>query len=123
MSVKTQAFKYALNNIESLMKQATTKTKNIINNTAYGECDYFVISLELTPTGFKSRFEIESDDLDVLTYQPNFTAIFVDEGYKFLSWENLNKNDIEDFKNTIAIKLKKAEQYDTLADSLAENQQ
>lgn len=121
MSVKTQAFKYALNNIESLMKQAATKTKNIIDNTAYGECDYFVISLELTPTGFKSRFEIESDDLDVLTYQPNFTAIFVDEGYKFLSWENLTKEDIIDFENTLTIKLEQTEKYDALADSLAEH--
>lgn len=121
MSVTTQALKYALNNIESLMKQAAVKTRDTINNTAYGECDYFVISLELTPTGFKPRFEIESDDLDVLTYQPNFTAIFVDEGYKFLSWENPTKNDIEDFKNTLTIKLKETEKYDAFADSLAEH--
>lgn len=121
MSVKTQAFKYALKNTEDIMKQAHMEIKQIINNTAYGECDYFVISLELTPTGFKPRFEIESDDLDVLTYEPNFTAIFVDEGYKFLSWENLTKEDIIDFENTLTIKLEQTEKYDALADNLAEH--
>ena len=57
----------------------------------------------------------------VLTYEPNFTAIFVDEGYKFLSWENLTKEDIIDFVNTLTIKLEQTEKYDALADNLAEH--
>lgn len=49
MSVTTQAFTYAINHIESLMKQATTETKKTIDNSAFDENDYFVITLELTP--------------------------------------------------------------------------
>ena len=131
MSVTTQAFKYALNNIESLMKQAVIEIKNILDNapcaeydydnTAYNKYDYFVISLELTLTGFKPRFKIEKDDLNILAYKPNITAIFVDKGYKILSWENLTHKDIIDFNNILAIKLEHAEKYDALADSLTKH--
>ena len=61
MSVTTQAFTYAINNIESLMKQAATETKKTIDNSAFDENDYFVITLKLTPSGFISDVSIESD--------------------------------------------------------------
>lgn len=120
MSITTQALECALNNLEHLIKQASIKIKKTINDTAYDEYDYFVISLELTPTGFKPRFEIESDGLDALAYQPNIIAIFVDEGFTFLRWENLTKNDIKDFKNTLTIKLEEARKYDALVDWLGD---
>ena len=50
MSVTTQAFTYAINHIESLMKQAVAETKKAISEKGYSEDDYFVISLELAPS-------------------------------------------------------------------------
>lgn len=120
MSVTTQAFTYAISHIESLMKQAAAETKKDIDNSAFDESDYFVISLELTPSGFKSDISIESDRFEAMCYHPNVTAIFVDEASKFLSWETPTKDDIEAFKDMLAIKREQAEKYDTLADSLAE---
>lgn len=123
MSVTTQAFTYAINHIESLMKQAATETKKAIDNSAFDENDYFVITLELTPLGFTSDVSIESDKFEAMCYHPNVVAIFVDEGSKFLSWENLTTNDIEAFKNILIAKLKQAQEYDTNADHLAETTQ
>lgn len=120
MSVTTQAFTYAISHIESLMKQAAAETKKDIENSAFDESDYFVISLELTPSGFKSDISIESDRFEAMCYHPNVVAIFVDEASKFLSWENPAKDDIKAFKDMLAIKREQAEKYDTLADSLAE---
>lgn len=120
MSVTTQAFTYAISHIENLMKQAATETKKAIESSSYGDRDYFVISLELTKSGFEPRVCIESDDLENITYYPNCAAIFVNQGFKFLSWENPTENDIQAFKDMLAIKLEQAEKYDTLADSLAE---
>lgn len=54
MSVTTQAFTYAINHNESLMKQAATETKKAIDNSAFDENDYFVIILELTSTHIRS---------------------------------------------------------------------
>lgn len=45
MSVTTQAFTYVINHIESLMKQATTETKKAIDNSAFDETNYFVITV------------------------------------------------------------------------------
>ena len=39
MSVTTQAFTYAINHIENLMKQAATETKKTIDNSAFDEND------------------------------------------------------------------------------------
>lgn len=120
MSVTSQAFVHAINHIESLMKLAAAETKKAIDNSAFDKSDYFVISLELTPSGFKSDISIESDRFEAMCYHPNVVAIFVDEASKFLSWETPTKDDIEAFKDMLAIKLEQAEKYDTLADSLAE---
>ena len=123
MSVTSQAFTYAINHIESLMKLAAAETKKAIDNSSYGDRDYFVISLELTESGFQSRVGIESNDLENIAYYPNCTAIFVDQGFKFLSWEKPTENGIEAFKDMLVIKLEQAEKYDTLADRLAEQSQ
>ena len=120
MSVTSQALTHAINHIESLMKQVAAETKKTIDNSSYGDRDYFVISLELTESGFQSRVGIESNDLENIAYYPNCTAIFVDQGFKFLSWEKPTENDIEAFKDMLVIKLEQAEKYDTLADRLAE---
>lgn len=120
MSVTSQALTHAINHIESLMKLAAAETKKAIDNSSYGDRDYFVISLELTESGFQSRVGIESNDLENIAYYPNCTAIFVDQGFKFLSWEKPTENDIEAFKDMLVIKLEQAEKYDTLADRLAE---
>lgn len=123
MSVTSQAFTYAINHIESLMKQAAAETKKAISEKGYSEDDYFIISLELTDHGYKTHTLYEVDNLDTISYHPNVTAIFVDEASKFLSWENPTENDIEAFKDMLVIKLEQAEKYDTLADRLAEQSQ
>lgn len=123
MSVTTQAFTYAINHIESLMKQAATETKKAIDNSAFDENDYFVITLELTPLGFTSDVSIESDKFEVMCYHPNVVAIFVDQGSKFLSWKSLTKDDLEAFKNILIAKRQQAQKYDTDADRLAESPQ
>ena len=123
MSVTSQALTHAINHIESLMKQAATETKKAIDNSAFDENDYFVITLELTPLGFTSDVSIESDKFEVMCYHPNVVAIFVDLGSKFLSWENPTESDIEAFKDMLVIKLEQTEKYDTLADRLAEQSQ
>lgn len=123
MSVTTQAFTYAINHIESLMKQAAAETKKTIDNSAFDENDYFVITLELTPLGFTSDVSIESDKFEVMCYHPNVVAIFVDQGSKFLSWENPTKDDIEAFKNILIAKRQQAQKYDTDADRLTESPQ
>lgn len=120
MSVTTQAFTYAINHIESLMKQAVTETKKAISEKGYGEDDYFVISLELTDHGYKTHTLYEGDNLNTISYHPNVTAIFVDEASKFLSWENPTESDIKAFKDMLAIKLEQAEKYNALAERLAE---
>lgn len=123
MSVTSQALTHAINHIESLMKQAATETKKAIDNSAFDENNYFVITLELTPLGFTSDVSIESDKFEVMCYHPNVVAIFVDLGSKFLSWENPTESDIKAFKDMLVIKLEQAEKYDTLADRLAEQSQ
>lgn len=123
MSVTTQAFTYAINHIESLMTQAATETKKAIDNSAFDENDYFVITLELTPLDFTSDVSIESDKFEVMCYHPNVVAIFVDQGSKFLSWKNPTKDDIETFKNILIAKRQQAQKYDTDADRLAESPQ
>lgn len=123
MSVTSQTLTHAINHVESLMKLAAAETKKAIENSSYGDRDYFVISLELTESGFQSRVGIESNDLENIAYYPNCTAIFVDQGFKFLSWEKPTENDIEAFKDMLVIKLEQAEKYDTLADHLAEQSQ
>lgn len=123
MSVTTQAFTYAIKHIESLMKQATTETKKAIDNSAFDETDYFVITLKLTPSGFISDVSIESDKFEVMCYHPNVVAIFVDQGSKFLSWENPTKDDIEAFKSILIAKHQQAQECDNNADRLAETPQ
>ena len=123
MSVTTQAFTYAINHIESLMKQAATETKKIINNDVYDNDDYFVITIELTPSGFIPNISDEGDKFDAMCYNPNVVAIFVDQGSKFLSWENLTTNDIEAFKDILTTKLKQIQECDANADHLAESLQ
>ena len=123
MSVTTQAFTYAINHIESLMKQAATETKKAIDNSAFDENDYFVITLELTPSGFTSDVSIESDKFEVMCYHPNVVAIFVDQGSKFLSWKSPTKDDIEGFKSILIAKRQQAQKYDTDADRLTESPQ
>lgn len=123
MSVTTQAFTYAINHIESLMKQAAAETKKTIDNSAFDENDYFVITLELTPLGFTSDVSIESDKFEVMCYHPNVVAIFVDQGSKFLSWKSPTKDDLEAFKNILIAKRQQAQKYDTDADRLAESPQ
>ena len=120
MSVTTQAFTYAINHIESLMKQATTETKKAIDNSAFDETDYFVITLKLTPSGFISDVSIESNKFEVMCYHPNVVAIFVDQGSKFLSWENPTKDDIEAFKSILIAKHQQAQECDNNADRLTE---
>lgn len=120
MSVTTQAFTYAINHIESLMKQATTETKKAIDNSAFDETDYFVITLKLTPSGFISDVSIESDKFEVMCYHPNVVTIFVDQGSKFLSWENPTKDDIEAFKSILIAKHQQAQECDNNADRLTE---
>lgn len=123
MSVTTQAFTYAINHIESLMKQAATETKKTIDNSAFDENDYFVITLELTPLGFTLDVSIESDKFEVMCYHPNVVAIFVDQGSKFLNWKSPTKDDIEAFKNILIAKRQQAQKYDTDADRLTESPQ
>ena len=123
MSVTTQAFTYAINHIENLMKQAATETKKTIDNSAFDENDYFVITLELTPLGFTSDVSIESDKFEVMCYHPNIVAIFVDQGSKFLNWKSPTKDDIEAFKNILIAKRQQAQKYDTDADRLTESPQ
>lgn len=123
MSVTTQAFTYAINHIESLMKQAAAETKKTIKNYNYSENDYFVITLELTPSGFIPNVSDESDKFDAMCYDPNVVAIFVDKVSKFLSWENPTKDDIEAFKNILIAKRQQAQKCDTDADRLAESPQ
>lgn len=118
MSVTTQAFTYAINHIESLMTQAATETKKAIDSGVYAECDYFVITLELTPSGFIPNISDESDKFDAMCYNPNVVGIFVDEASKFLSWKNLTTNNIEAFKNILTTKLKQAQECDSDADRL-----
>ena len=120
MSVTTQAFTYAINHIENLMKQAATETKKTINNYNYSENDYFVITLELTPSGFIPNISDESDKFDAMCYDPNVVGIFVDEASKFLSWENPTKDDIEAFKNVLITKRQQAQECDNDADRLTE---
>lgn len=123
MSVTSQALTHAINHVESLMKLAAAETKKAIDNSAFDENDYFVITLELTPSSFIPNVSVESDRLEAICYNPNIEAIFVDLGSKFLSWENPTENDIEAFKDMLIIKLEQAEKYDTLADHLAEQSQ
>lgn len=123
MSVTTQAFTYAINHIESLMTQAATETKKAINSGVYAECDYFVITIELTPSGFIPNISDESDKFDAMCYDPNVVGIFVDEASKFLSWENPTKDDIESFKNILIAKRQQAQDCDSDADRLAESPQ
>lgn len=123
MSVTTQAFTYAINHIESLMTQAATETKKAIDSGVYAECDYFVITLKLTPSGFTSDVSIESDKFNTVCYDPNVVAIFVDQGSKFLSWENPTKDDIEAFKNILIAKRQQAQECDNDADRLTESPQ
>lgn len=123
MSVTTQAFTYAINHIESLMKQAAAETKKTIDNSAFDENDYFVITLELTPLDFTSDVSIESDKFEVMCYHPNVVAIVVDQGSKFLNWKSPTKDDIEAFKNILIAKLKQAQECDSDADRLAESPQ
>lgn len=120
MSVTTQAFTYAIKHIKNLMKQAATETKKIINNYNYNENDYFVITLELTPSGFIPYISDESDKFDTMCYDPNVVAIFVDKLSKFLSWENPTKDDIEAFKNILIAKRQQAQECDSDADHLTE---
>lgn len=120
MSVTTQAFTYAINHIENLMKLAAAETEKTIDNSAFDENDYFVIALELTPSGFIPNVSIESNMFETMSYHPNITAIFVDQGSKFLSWENPTRDDIEAFKNMLIIKLEQVKGYDANADLLAE---
>lgn len=123
MSVTTQAFTYAINHIENLMEQAATETKKAIDSGVYAECDYFVITLELTPSGFIPNINDESDKFDAMCYDPNVVGIFVDEASKFLSWKNLTTNDIEAFKNILIAKHQQAQECDNDADRLAESPQ
>ena len=123
MSVTTQAFTYAIKHIKNLMKQAATETKKIIDNYNYNENDYFVITLELTPSGFIPYISDESDKFDTMCYDPNVVAIFVDKVSKFLSWENPTKDDIEAFKNILIAKRQQAQEYDSDADHLTETPQ
>lgn len=123
MSVTTQAFTYAINHIENLMKQAATETKKTINSGFYGDDDYFVITVELTPSGFIPNVNDESNKLDDIAYNPNVIAIFVDQGSKFLSWENPTKDDIEAFKNILIAKRQQAQECDNDADRLTESPQ
>lgn len=123
MSVTTQAFTYAINHIENLMKQAATETKKTINSGFYGDDDYFVITVELTPSGFIPNVNDESNKLDDIAYNPNVIAIFVDQGSKFLSWENPTKDDIETFKNILIAKHQQAQECDNDADRLTESPQ
>lgn len=123
MSVTTQAFTYAINHIENLMKQAATETKKAIDSGVYAECDYFVITLELTPSGFIPDISDESDKFDAMCYDPNVVGIFVDEASKFLSWKSPTKDDIEAFKNILIAKRQQAQKYDADADHLAETTQ
>lgn len=123
MSVTTQAFTYAIKHIKNLMKQATTETKKIIDNYNYNENDYFVITLELTPSGFIPYISDESDKFDTMCYDPNVVAIFVDKVSKFLSWENPTKDDIEAFKNILIAKRQQAQECDSDADHLTETPQ
>lgn len=123
MSVTTQAFTYAIKHIKNLMKQAATETKKIINNYNYNENDYFVITLELTPSGFIPYISDESDKFDAMCDDPNVVAIFVDKVSKFLSWENPTKDDIEAFKNILIAKHQQAQECDSDADHLTETPQ
>ena len=123
MSVTTQAFTYAIKHIKNLMKQAATETKKIINNYNYNENDYFVITLELTPSGFIPYISDESDKFDAMCDDPNVVAIFVDKVSKFLSWENPTKDDIEAFKNILIAKRQQAQECDSDADHLTETPQ
>lgn len=123
MSVTTQAFTYAIKHIKNLMKQAATETKKIIDNYNYNENDYFVITLELTPSGFIPYISDESDKFDTIYYDPNVVAIFVDKVSKFLSWENPTKDDIEAFKNILIAKRQQAQECDSDADHLTETPQ
>ena len=123
MSVTTQAFTYAIKHIKNLMKQAATETKKIIDNYNYNENDYFVITLELTPSGFIPYISDESDKFDTMCYDPNVVAIFVDKVSKFLSWENPTKDDIEAFKNILIAKRQQAQECDSDADHLTETPQ
>lgn len=123
MSVTTQAFTYAIKHIKNLMKQAATETKKIIDNYNYNENDYFVITLELTPSGFIPYISDESDKFDTMYYDPNVVAIFVDKVSKFLSWENPTKDDIEAFKNILIAKRQQAQECDSDADHLTETPQ
>lgn len=123
MSVTTQAFTYAIKHIKNLMKQAATETKKIIDNYNYSENDYFVITLELTPSGFIPYISDESDKYDTMCYDPNVVAIFVDKVSKFLSWENPTKDDIEAFKNILIAKRQQAQECDSDADHLTETPQ
>ena len=120
MSVTTQAFTHAINHVEGLMKQAASETKEAIDKSSFDENDYFVITLELTPSGFTADVSIESDKFETMSYHPNVVAIFVDQGSKFLSWENPTADDIEAFKNMLIIKLEQAEKYEALATRLTE---
>lgn len=120
MSVTTQAFTYAINHIENLMKQAATETKKTINSGFYGDDDYFVITVELTPSGFIPNVNDERNKLDDIAYNPNVIAIFVDQGSKFLSWENPTKDDIEAFKNILIAKHQQAQECDNDANRLTE---
>jgi hypothetical protein len=123
MSVTTQAFTYAIKHIKNLMNQAATETKKIIDNYNYSENDYFVITLELTPSGFIPYISDESDKFDTMCYDPNVVAIFVDKVSKFLSWENPTKDDIEAFKNILIAKRQQAQECDSDADHLTETLQ
>ena len=105
------------------MKQAATETKKTINNGVYAEDNYFVITVELTPSGFIPSISDESDKLDNMSYNPNVVAIFVDQGSKFLSWENPTKDDIEAFKNILIAKRQQAQECDSDADHLTETPQ
>lgn len=123
MSVITQAFTYAINHIENLMTQAATETKKAIDSGVYAECDYFVITLELTPSGFIPNISDESDKFEVMCYHPNVVAIFVDQGSKFLNWKSPTKDDIEAFKNILIAKRQQVQECDSNADRLTESPQ
>ena len=123
MSLTTQSFTYALNNIEELTKFSQNRGSNIINDkdNDFNEDTTFVIYTMFDESIFTMHLLPETVFLDgifVDPYTPNITVLTVIRG-KFLT------ADYEQFKewftNQLTRRLTQAQTLDEKADAVIHN--
>lgn len=120
MSLTTQSFTYALNNIEELTKFSQNRGSNIINdkNNDFNENTTFVIYTMFDESVFTMHLLPETVFLDAVfvdPYAPNITVLTVIRG-------NLLTADYEQFKawfiNNLTYNLNETQTLDEKADAV-----